>query len=416
MNTIKGNRPAVVVLNMHYSGLGIARALRGTGIPVWGLVFDDNFIGARSRDCRSIRYPDPAREPRAALEFLCEFAQRFDEPPLLLPTRDLDLSFILENRASIESHYLLALPPSPVMERILDKSRLAAAAKSVGIECPDEVHVSGRDDLERARDRIGFPCIVKPIVASRWRHGPIYEAVARRKVIMFETWEELRDFYARIENLDGELLVQQYVPGGDDRLLIFGSYFNAKSGLLRFFTAKKLLQSPPVQGTGIAVQATPIPEIVDMSIVLLETLDYTGISEIEYKHDARTGRYFLIEVNSRHWDQHALGVPAGVNLTLAMYQDIVGQPVAEMSQRPEPVSWIAEEGYLIGLRDALLGKGYPLRQYLSPLASRKSWATFDWSDPRPSLRLLRGVAGEYARAGRSLAHRWLRRLRTTPAH
>jgi len=387
---------------MHYTGLGIARALRGTA-DVWGLSFDDTFIGNRSRHCRFVRYPDPASQPEAALAFFRDFAARFERPPLLLPTRDLDIEFLLLHRTEIESRYRLALAPTPVLERVLDKSRLAAAAREIGIACPVEVLVKGPADLARARDEIRLPCIVKPPVTSRWRHAAILAALRGRKVVTFDRWDELTTFYHDIARFDAEVLVQEYIPGADEDLAIFGSYRSSDGGLIRYFTARKLLQAPPGSGTGIVVQAIRVPQIVDSSKALLEKLGLTGISEIEYKRDPRDGRYVLIEINTRHWDQHMLGAAAGVNLTRALYDDLVGAPVAAMEQDARSVAWIAEEGYVVGLLDAVRGTSYPLRQYVAPLFGRKTWATLAWDDPRPSLQLARRVLAEYARAARAAA-------------
>lgn len=395
MSTRIDYRPAVVVMNLQYTGLGIARALGGSGVDVWGLGVDDTLIGSRSRHCRFVRYPNPASEPRAALEFFRAFAKRFERPPLLLPTGDLDLEFLLANRAEIEANYVLRLAPTAVLERVLDKSRLAAAARDIGIACPIEVRVSRAQDLARARAAIELPCIVKPAVASRWLHDAILAALRSRKVVTFDRWDDLERFYQHISRFDPEMLIQEYIPGTDEDLAIFGSYVAPGGEPFRYFTAHKILQAPPGSGTGIVVQAVPIPEIVETSKALLATLDFSGISEIEYKRDARNGRYVLIEINTRHWDQHALGAAVGVNLTRGLYADLVGEPVPTMDQNPQPVSWIAEESYLVGLKYTLRGTGYPLRQYLRPLRNRKAWATLAWSDPQPTAQLARRVLGEY---------------------
>jgi D-aspartate ligase len=398
-------RPAVLVMNMHYTGLGVARALASLPADVWGLSYDSTFIGNASRYCKFARYPNPAAEPVAALEFLMKFASRFDGPPLLVPTRDLDLEFLLEHRAALESRYLLPMPASPVIEQALDKSRLFAVARSIGMLCPQEVHVAGPADLRDAVEQLALPCIVKPRVASRWRQGAIFEAVGRRKVVVFDRWDDLRRFYEIIAPIDPEILIQEYIPGGDRNLEIFGSYVSRQDNSVRYFTARKILQAPPGSGTGIVVRAEPIGDIVGPSTELLHTVGYTGISEIEFKRDTRTGTCALIEMNPRHWDQHAVGIPAGVNLSRAMYADMIGEPVPAMKQDARAVSWIAEEGYLIGLPDALRGIGYPLREYLGALRGPKTWATLTWRDPRPGVRMLRRVALEY---GRSLSNRMRR--------
>jgi predicted ATP-grasp superfamily ATP-dependent carboligase len=161
------------------------------------------------------------------------------------------------------------------------------------------------------------------------------------------------------------------------------------------------------------VQAARIPAIVEPSIALINALRYTGISEIEYKIDSRDGRQVLIEINPRHWDQHALGIASGVNLTSALYADLCGEAVPEMHQSERAVSWIAEEGFLIGLQDVVRRTGYPWRQYLRPLFGTKTWATFAWDDPQPSLRMLKRVAAEYARSAAVFARRGLGRRDTS---
>jgi predicted ATP-grasp superfamily ATP-dependent carboligase len=260
-----------------------------------------------------------------------------------------------------------------------------------------------RSDLQRVQQEIPLPCIAKPVVASRWRHAAILRAVRGRKVVVFDRWSDLSAFYEHVASFDPEMLVQEFIPGTDEDLTIFGSYVGPDREVVRHFTARKVLQAPPGSGTGIVVQAAPVPQIVATSKALLAALDYTGISEIEYKRDPRNGRYVLIEINTRHWDQHMLGAAAGVNLTRALYDDLVGEHVAPMDQDARPVSWIAEEGYLVGLQDALRGAGYPLRQYLRPLWGRKTWATLAWDDPRPSAQLARRVLAQYTRGAKSFA-------------
>jgi hypothetical protein len=90
--------------------------------------------------------------------------------------------------------------------------------------------------------------------------------------------------------------------------------------------------------------------------------------------------------------------------------DVTGQPVPEMQQNERAVSWIAEEGFLVGLQDVVRGTGYSWRQYLRPLLGAKTWATFAWDDPAPSLRMLQRVASEYSHSAGSIARRALGRL------
>jgi len=76
-----------------------------------------------------------------------------------------------------------------------------------------------------------------------------------------------------------------------------------------------------------------VPELADAGLRLLKELGYHGVSQVEFKHDARDGRYKLMEVNARHWLWHALATACGVNLSLVAYRDAIGRPIDAPRQR-----------------------------------------------------------------------------------
>ena len=93
-------------------------------------------------------------------------------------------------------------------------------------------------------------------------------------------YDDLYSFYERIHEHDPIITVQEYIEGKDTNLVIFGSYFNPKTSVMSYFTARKLIQYPANSGTGIVVENKIIPEIIKPSIALLRQLNYSGISEI----------------------------------------------------------------------------------------------------------------------------------------
>jgi hypothetical protein len=124
-----------------------------------------------------------------------------------------------------------------------------------------------------------------------------------------------------------------------------------------YFTARKLRQNPALFGTGCAVETIDIPEIVPLAKHLLLAIGYDGLAEVEFKHDSVTGKWFLIEVNPRHWDQHEIGTHIGVNLSWIAYQDMIGRPCqSQVPLRPAAqFKWIAErEALTLVLRNAYL--------------------------------------------------------------
>src|SRR5262249_55522541 len=160
----------------------------------------------------------------------------------------------------------------------------------------------------------------KPRHAYEWRQKGIWERLRGRKAIVASTPADLHEEYRELAALTGaEVLVQEYVAGDDSDIVVCGCYVDSRGTLQAHFTARKVLQSPPLFGTGCLVETANIQDIVAPSLALLNAAGYTGIAEIEFKHDRSTGRFLLIEVNPRHWDQHELGLRVGVNITCAAY-------------------------------------------------------------------------------------------------
>jgi len=385
----------VVILNMHYTGLGIARDLKDSGAEIYGVSHDATFFGNFSKYCTALHAPDTETEPEKCKEFLLTFAQSLGDRPILLPTRDHDINFIISYRRELEAAYLIPYPSSEVLEQILDKSRLYTIAKQVPIYCPKDVVINSLEELNNKKNGLIFPCVVKPVRASQWRKKMIWDLVGKQKVVKIDDYDDLYSFYERIHKYDPVIHVQEYIEGKDTNLVIFGSYINPHTGMISYFTARKLLQYPANSGTGIIVESCVVHDIIKQSIALLRQLNYSGISEIEYKYDERKGVYALIEINPRHWDQHTLGSSVGVNLSQTMYSDMSGLKFPFNTQYNQTIRWIADDGYFSSLLNSFRKRDYPLSVLIRILVGRKIFAVFHRKDLRPAIHLYKQMLAEY---------------------
>jgi predicted ATP-grasp superfamily ATP-dependent carboligase len=394
----------VVVLNMHYSGLGIARSLGPFGIPVYGLSSEPSFPGNFSRYCQFRLSPDSLHEPDKLRDFLLEFARTLDAKPIIFPTRDHDIQFLVTHRDALASSFIIPLADRDVIDRATNKDSCLAIAAKAGIPVPASHTVGDSCALSEIVRDLVFPVIVKPVYARDWRKPGVWESVGHQKAAIIQTAGALREFYATIETAAPLVSVQEYIPGPDSNLLVFGSYCRPGGEVRAFFTGRKLLQDPPLKGTGLIVEGMPISEIVPASRQLLQALDFSGISEIEFKRHERTGVPYLIEINPRHWDQHYLGTACGVNLSLEIYRDLAAPSApAERSDDPPaprqqaaPVRWIAERDLLFY---ALRGLRHRRRGLLADLASirgKRTYSVHDRTDPKPGNAQMRGLARDLA--------------------
>ena len=70
----------------------------------------------------------------------------------------------------------------------------------------------------------------------------------------------------------------------------------------RSFAHRRVREKPPSGGVSVCCESIGLHEtLLAQSTALLDALDWNGVAMIEYKHDTRSGRDCLMEVNPRFW-------------------------------------------------------------------------------------------------------------------
>jgi D-aspartate ligase len=384
-NRSEHNPPAVVILNMFYSGLGIARDLAGKGIRVVGLSADPRIYGNFTRDCEVRSAPNSQDAPEHLLQALLRLAPEF-AGAIIFPTRDADVMFLDRFREELVPYYKIAIPAHDCLMRVIDKHALAIASKAAKIPTPRTFLISSRSDLPRVEEEVGFPCVLKPTLAVTWRGTESWKKVGARKAVRADNPGQLAHEYETLSRVHHEVLAQEYISGSADQIVVLGGYVRRGGELSHYFTARKLLQSPADFGTGCIVQSEEIQEIVSLSRRLCHALEYEGLAEIEYKYDEASGSFRLIEINTRHWDWHGLGSASGVNLSWVAYCDMTGRSVDPPPERIAPAKWIAEDALFIYALRALYRRQLRLAELWRQLSGRRVYGIFSWDDPLPGLR------------------------------
>jgi predicted ATP-grasp superfamily ATP-dependent carboligase len=134
-------------------------------------------------------------------------------------------------------------------------------------------------------------------------------------------------------------MVQELVPGGDDSLFTLGSYVDRRGTPLAVFSGRKLRQTPPGIGTCRLGEALWVEEVVDRGFALLRAFSYTGISQVEFKRDPRSGRLKLMEINARLWQWHGLAAACGADPVQAAYLDLTGRRVDPVTSNGRRTRW-----------------------------------------------------------------------------
>jgi predicted ATP-grasp superfamily ATP-dependent carboligase len=383
----------VYILNMSYTGLGIARNLYGTGVRTVGLTAHSGMPGAHTRLCAAIyQVPDSRDEPDALCQRLLELAKNERQSIIVFPTRDFDILFLENYRHLLEPKFIIPQPGMEVINQVMNKFTLAQIAHHAGCKVPATFRCANIQGIESILTEIGFPAVVKPCYASHWRQQGVWDAVGSRKAFLVHSREELLDEYHRISAVQPEIILQEFIPGHDSEIVVCCCHIGRSQEMLGYFTARKLIQSPALFGTGCVVEACDVPEVVTQTRKLLHTCNYTGIAEVEYKLNPQTGEYYLIEINPRHWDQHELGTKLGVNLTWIAYNDIAFS--SQIFSRPTyngRIAWVAEREFCFELMHLAFQSNGSIRTIGNFLRRRYLFATFRTIDPKPGFYMLKNI-------------------------
>jgi D-aspartate ligase len=378
-----------VVMNMFYTGLGIARSLGAHGVPVIGLSAKTGVYGNFTRYAKVLRCPDSREEPGRLLEYLIALGRKSDRKRILFPTRDHDLVLLDRFRKELEPYYISVVPSPEALTACLDKWETFRWSLTAKINTPRCWKIETSEDLAHTlADDITFPCVLKPISAYHWRQGQKWDQVGARKAIRVNDADELRKEYASIARAEQRALLQELVPGSDDRLFVAACYLDKTSKLISAFTAQKLIQAPEGFGTGCIVQTVDKPEIIEPALQLLKHMRFTGIAEVEFKQDSRSGEYRLIEVNPRPWDQHRLGYVIGFDVIYAAYCHAAGLSVPAAGNRQVQFKWIAEDVFLLNTIRSLWKRDGMAAKMWHAARGRRIYGVWNPRDPVPAIALL----------------------------
>jgi D-aspartate ligase len=377
--------PTAVVMNMYYTGLGIARSLGEHGIPVIGLTAQRGVYGNFTRYAKTILCPDSRNQPEQLLPYLLEMGKQMGSRSVIFPTRDDDVLFLDRFRRELDPYFILMTPESSVLKCCLDKWETYLCAQRAGVATPRCWLVESEQDLLRAVPELTYPCVMKPVAAHDWRKGANWDIVGHRKAVGILSRDELLSEYTAIAHADQRVLLQEMIPGGDDGLAIAACYLDRESNWVAGFNTQKLLQVPEGFGTGCIVQAAQRPELFEPARRLLRDLHFTGIAEVEFKWNAAKSEYQLIEINPRPWDQHRLGKSCGTDLVYLAYCEYAGLERPAVGTRFSADKWVAEDAFVETALRLLWKRDAKLRTLLRLARGNRIYAIWSARDPFPLL-------------------------------
>ena len=400
-------RPLAIVLGADTPiGLCVIRELGSRGVPVHAIGASVSAIGRTSRWTRSFSVRPPGR----VNEWLPDLIRKTGAEALLAVSES-DLIALAAIDPVVEGCRILT-PRSGPLNIVLDKAQTLARAAVLGIDVPVQRQPRRSEGFAVDARGLSYPVVLK------WADPPSVIARLESFGIEFIKAEYARDAEAlvlalsRYDVLGAWPLVQSYCPGTG-----FGQMFHMQDGAATLaFQHRRIHEWPPEGGVSTLCASISLEQHVeqrDKSEALLRSIGWQGPAMVEYRHDALTGNYWLMEINGRFWGSLPLARHCGVEFAWESYAQAFGIDPARRELRERHARYtIPETRRLIRVlfnrqkvRDVCF-KAKPLRDLMSYftdfLDPGMRYYVFEWRDPAPFLTdMLNGIRKLMRRERRS---------------
>jgi D-aspartate ligase len=367
-----------VVTGASYRALAVVRSLGRRGVRVRVVRSDEHALAESSRYVRG-RLAWPAGAESSRVTYLLELAQREGlDGWVLIPTHDEEAALVARHHEILARRYRLTTPSWEILRAAYDKRHTQALAARLGLRQPWTIFPSGTDDLRRAEGR--FPVVVKPA----------YKESANRLTVD-KAWRAddgatLRRLYDEACRLvdPGIVMIQELVQG-DGRAQLSYAALCSDGEVVASLAARRIRQYPMDFGRASSyVETIDDPSLERDARRLLEAMRFTGMVEVEFKRDARTGANLLLDVNPRAWGWQSLGARAGVDFPYLLWRLARGDNVPSARAVPG-VRWVRVGTDLLAAAGEVTAGRLSPGSYLRSLRRPLEFAVFARDDPLPSL-------------------------------
>ena len=392
----------VLALRAHHGTLGIVRSLGRLGVPVHVADADTSLPVFTSRYLAGAHRWDFGREPaERSVAWLLALGRGLGGRVVLIPTSDDTAELVADNADQLSGVFRFQDNAPELVRALSNKRALYALAQRHHIPTAETTFPAGLDEVRRFAETAVFPVMLKASDGLR-----LQARTGRKMVIVRSTAELLREYQALEDPEQPNLMLQEYIPGGDDTIWMFNGYFDRQSECAFGVTGRKLRQFPVHTGAtslGICEENRTVREL---TCRFMRAIGYRGILDIGFRYDARDGGYKLLDPNPRIGQTFRLFVAReGWDVARFLYADLSGQKLPSATP-DEGRRWVVEDWDLESCLDYRREGNLPLADWVSSYVGVEEGAWFAWDDPRPFGRVCRRLLGRARRSSalRPLGH------------
>ena len=395
---------------MEVNGLGVARALAIHQIPCIALAQPNWKPACQTSVCKVVYTSSWTKE--SLINDLKTIGKMLDHKAALLITKDEAVLWISESRNELSKFYEINLPNDDVVNLLMNKQRFIEMSTSEGWPVPLSWTIKDNNDLRSCLQEMIYPCIMKPRIRnSEFRRN------SPRKAFKIYNPDELVRLYAMVAQWEKEVLVQEWIEGGDERIAFCLTYYDRNGKPLALFAGRKVRQWPPECGNTAIAEPAPkewIKPIIEPTEKILQKVKFSGLGSIEYKMRQDTDGPVIMEPTvGRTNYQNEVAVINGLNIPAIAYFDLIRLPYFPLSTPSKPCRLIDGKGEIRAAWKYYRSGKLTIKHWIKDREGKKKYMVLRSNDLRPFVasvffgvwRILRKVLKKMGLPGNSMLFR-----------
>ena len=272
-------------------------------------------------------FDDPHTFVRTLIDLAAASRQEHPDTVLLLiPCGDLYVNLLSGARHELSPYFRFNALDEDLTRKLSYKSSFYAICERHGLPYPRTV-VMDAQAVQRGEHRrlpFGFPVAMKPADSAAWL---TVDFPGRKKAFIITQADELDTLIRRAyaAGYTGAMILQDFVPGGDDRMRVLNAYVDQHHRVRMMFLGHPILEDPAPGAVGNYAAILPSHDetICTRIGAFLEEIGYCGIANFDMKYDERDGEYKLFEINLRQGRSSYVVTLNGHNLASYFVRDLV---------------------------------------------------------------------------------------------
>lgn len=311
---------------------------------------------------------------------------------ILHGSADWNTRIISANKELFSEWYVVPYIDFDLLDEITQKERFYEIMEGLGVDVPKTFYIDCSDtEQEIDVDAYPYPLIAKPSNSATW---DLLDFEGKQKIYEIATPAELKQVWewVRKSGYMHKLVVQDFVPGGDDEIRSLTT-FSDETGDLRVVSGGRVVlqdHSPLALGNPVCILSEQQDTIIEGARRFLKKVAYHGYANFDIKHDARDDTWRFFEVNTRPGKNTFYVSLGGVNFVRPIVEDWVLRREVAYCEAYDPFvytvvpaevikGWCKDEALLAQVLAMYAnGRAQSPHDYAADSLAHKVWARLAW--------------------------------------